>query len=359
VNAPPLLEPFRSLIGWEAGAEPLAVVGEYANALALRLVRVAGGDAPGSGPDGVARALDLLDTPQTGGVVSGLTWPPIAAMLLGRGPRPPSLSELEALLQPQLGVPALGADNLIRPEGEWSAGAGPGQAMTGYRRQCAAARVARAWTLVNQLGERVSALARICTRVIVLRSSDAGQVGSWSTDELIGCTVLFNADSDHFPVATLAEALVHEAIHHVQAMYEIRRPFVADPSLATSPTRYPSPWSGQPLTAKSLLAACFVWYAIAAMWATAGDEVAGADERAAHQWRASRGFVADDPAATVSEFAWALDPDVPAVVAALQDVVRSLWAQRRGPPRAATSLTSGADPGGRSASPGRRGRGSL
>jgi hypothetical protein len=343
VKAPPPLKPFLALIGWEAGAEPLFVLGEYADALALRLVRVAGNGASRSGPADAGRALDLLDrldTPPGGGLVSGLTWPPIAAMLLGRWPRPPSLTELEELLRPQPGAPALGRDDLIRLEGGWSAGAGPGYPLTGRRRQCAAERVDRAWSLVDQLGGRVSNLARTCTRVILLRSSEAGQVGSWSTDELIGCTVLLNADSDDFSVATLAEALVHEAIHHVQAMYEIRRPFVADSSLAASPTRYPSPWSGQPLTAKSFLAACFVWYAIATMWATAGDGVAGADERAAQQWRASRGFVAGDPAATVSEFAWALDRDIPAAVATLQDAVRRQWAQAPCRPRSAPTQRS-------------------
>jgi HEXXH motif-containing protein len=198
--------------------------------------------------------------------------------------------------------------------------------MTGDRRPGAAGRVDRACALVDQLGERVSALTRTCTRVVLLRASEAGQVGSWSTDELIGCTVLLNADSEDFSIGALAEAIVHEAIHHVQAMFEISRPFVVDASVAVSPSRYTSPWSGRPLTAKSLLAACFVWYSIAAMWARAGEDVEDTDALAAHRWHASSGFVTGDPAGMVAEFGWALDPEIPAVVSALQDTVRSQWA---------------------------------
>ncbi len=326
MNTAPPLQPFVELIGWEGGGQPIVVLGEYADALALRLVRLTGDPASASGPAAMAVALDLLDVRCAGGVVSGLTWPPVAAMLLGRWPRPPTLTELERLLIDQPARPVLAPGNAVVPESDWSHGVGPGTSLGENRWLGAVKRVDRAWELVDRLGGPVSGLVRTCTRLILLRGSEAGEVGSWSTDELIGCTVLLNADVDDFTVATLAEAIVHETIHHVQAMFEVGRPFVTDPSLAASPARYDSPWSGQPLTAKSLVAACFVWYSLARMWDRV-DGAADAGTKADHLWRASRGFVAGDPAGQVAGLAWALDREIPAVISTLQDAVRTRWAQ--------------------------------
>ena len=48
-------------------------------------------------------------------------------------------------------------------------------------------------------------------------------------------------------------------------MVDVRRPFNIRPE-ALTPIRYASPWTGRQLTAKTLIGATFVWFALVCFW---------------------------------------------------------------------------------------------
>lgn len=309
------LDAFAAVISWAPGASVRPILGGYLDVLADRA-------AVALARSGGAARLDALEGRTPGGLLAVLTWPPVAAALLGRSPASP-----ESMLGGWPGhppVPVLGAGPAVLRRPAWLHGEGPGVDLAGADWVASGERLVAAWSVLDAVGDDVAGVARLLTRVICPRhDARPDVVGSWSTDELIGCTVVVGAGR-HADPATLAELLVHEAVHHCQGMVEVARPFVVDRALTAGPERHPSPWTGVPLTAKSLLAACFVWFSLAHLWERArpvlGDRRVDGGLR-----RAVRGFVDGDPAGTVAGFAWALDPDVPEVVARLQGEVRRRW----------------------------------
>ena len=61
----------------------------------------------------------------------------------------------------------------------------------------------------------------------------------------------------------LADALVHEAIHAILYSIECSNPLV---SAAPAGLLIRSPWSGNSLSIRTYLHACFVWYGLAKFW---------------------------------------------------------------------------------------------
>lgn len=316
------LDRFVDVIAWRGGTETLSIFSRYTDTLAQRFVDMVGRLRCASERDAMVELLTSLDETYRNGVVVGLTWPPVAAMLLGHRAGRWSLRELQHLLATPGDLDAITAKSVTIPEPAWFGAAGPGHPLTGKEWHRAAEMVDDAWGLVDRMGEAVSALARAHTRAVVLRGSDPGQIGSWSTDELVGCTVLVNAHTAAFDVATIAEAIVHEAVHHTQGMFETQRSLLRAGSTAAATGSFPSPWTGRALTPKSLLAACFVWYSIASLWASVGDAVEGA-VRVSHLSRAANGFVSGNPAQTVEAFASLLEPDVLPTIHLMQAEIRS------------------------------------
>jgi len=107
-------------------------------------------------------------------------------------------------------------------------------------------------------------------------------------------------------------------------MLEVSRSFVSNARLAADETRYVSPWTGTKLTAKSFLGACFVWFSLAHFWERAHG-VVDEETRVVGLHKAVVGFLAADPAADVRRFAWALDPQIPDLIAAIQATARQRW----------------------------------
>ncbi len=286
-----------------------SILTRYADLLAGRLGSFLGAlQAPER--DVVAHALDTADA-LPGGALSAIIWPPVAAHLLGRRAVQPSVEQFTAELRAGAAL-ALDAEAQVAEFAPWLA-----EQVNGGKAWTAGptSPVQPGWQRLERCAPDVASVTRAATRVIVERAAaDVRTTGSWSTDELIGCTVLINAKQRPDP-EWLAECLLHEAVHHWQGMVEASSPFIRDPALVQRSDRFRSPWTGSALTAKSLLAACFVWYALAEFWARANAP--------AMTWRAARGFVEGDPEALITAFADALDPDVPRVIADLQARVRS------------------------------------
>ncbi len=311
MTAPPLSSFVAAISGDEDAA--LAIAAGYADLLTRRLGAVISAmDEPGCS-DILGLLADVDHLP--GGALGALTWPPVSSWLLGRQPGQVDAGELAT--QMHVGAATrFGTGPGIASAPSWLRCQGPGESVAGSSGTLG---LRPGLELLSQYSTGTSGLVRLCTRVVAFQRTARGEsTGSWSTDELIGCTVLVNAHRDAQP-AWLAESLLHEAVHHCQGMFEVARPFIMDPLLVERPDRYPSPWSGSELTAKSLIAACFVWYALAIFWARAGDAHEPALRRAVH------GFAAGDPASMIGGFAGALDPGVPAVVTELQGDIRSRY----------------------------------
>jgi len=312
----PALSSFAAAISGDEDAA-LAIASGYADLLTRRLGTVISAmDEPDrSHILGMLADIDRL----SGGALGALTWPPVSSCLLSR--QSGQVDARELALQMHVGATTqFGTGPGIVSAPSWLRCQGPGESVAGSG---GTPRLQLGLELLSRYSTGTSDLVRLCTRVVVFqRTGRPESTGSWSTDELIGCTVLVNAHRDAQP-AWLAESLLHEAVHHCQGMFEIARPFIIDPLLVERPDRYRSPWTGTELTAKSLIAACFVWYALATFWARAAD----AHEPALR--RAVRGFVIGDPASMIDGFAGALDPGIPAVITELQDDIRGRYGSQR------------------------------
>jgi hypothetical protein len=106
------------------------------------------------------------------------------------------------------------------------------------------------------------------TKVLLLvKDRNANNSFEWSSeseDHYIGQTVLTNPHLEQVMPLDIAEALVHEAIHHMIYMIEIREYFLQnDPDIE----KYiESPWTGTKLHIHNYLHACFVWYGLLNFW---------------------------------------------------------------------------------------------
>jgi hypothetical protein len=98
------------------------------------------------------------------------------------------------------------------------------------------------------------------------------QFSSGSTTQYVGRTFITNPHVRSVDIADLAEALVHEGIHALLFMEELRHPWGDIPELRDGVRRLDSPWTGNALSLSSYLQACFVWYGLAHFWALAMGE---------------------------------------------------------------------------------------
>jgi hypothetical protein len=318
----PLLSAFVDAISWRPGASILPVLAAHLDVLADRTSHLVE-TAPAPERAVLVDQLEGLERDLEGGALSALTWPPVSAALLGRAPRPTTAGGLATLLLAEVAaVPPFGSVAPTWREAAWLTADAPGRPVAPDGWVVAAAAVPPAWEVLGRCGDDVADFVRSATRVVIPRTDDPAVTGSWSTDELVGASLVVNADRQE--PASLAASLVHEAVHHGQGMVEVVHPFVVDRALVAGRQRLPSPWTGVPLTGRSLLAACFVWYSLAAFWNRAGPAVGWGLADAGIR-RAAVGFLDGDPAAAVRRMAWALDPEVVDLVAELQATVRERW----------------------------------
>jgi len=155
-------------------------------------------------------------------------------------------------------------------------------------------------------------LVETFTFVVVIRGPGCGfRHGSTLVD--VGRTVIRDPLSPAATGARLAEALVHEAVHHLCNVTVRGAPWAEDGAVAIP---IESPWTGNPLPLWGYLQACLVWAALRTFWAHARDrgtfEGPSAGVRGAV---AERGFEAGPPLDRIPREARALvDPLVVEVI---------------------------------------------
>ncbi|WP_211949740.1 aKG-HExxH-type peptide beta-hydroxylase [Cupriavidus yeoncheonensis] len=125
---------------------------------------------------------------------------------------------------------------------------------------------------LNQAVEIVENISKVCVLSvkelvsnIVLRTDRLHPFAmrSASSAAALGRTVIVNAQCGN--VASLAEALVHEAIHTAVSIVELNCPLLSDPT-AGEKAIIKSPWTGSELPLHAFLHACMVWFGLLNFW---------------------------------------------------------------------------------------------
>jgi len=159
--------------------------------------------------------------------------------------------------------------------------------------------------------------ARI-VRIVVLRR-DTRLVGyrAASSSSGIGRVVLRNPHLQSATVPEIVDALVHEMIHAVLDLVEIRSPFVG---AEFKGERVPSPWTGRPLDLRTYIHACFVWYGLLQFWRSSLSAAVGDHQiSGTYILTASRGFLAKGGVlAPIEPYSQLLAPGILDVIALIQ-----------------------------------------
>ena len=147
------------------------------------------------------------------------------------------------------------------------------------------------------------------TSTIVLRKNSLPAFLSSSSNAFVGQTVFLNPHLREIDCAIVAEALVHEAIHHILIRSEVFAPFLVDVTNELPTIR--SPWSGRELGLHSLIGACFVWFGLLCFWQEVSIKDALRSPRRA--WlieRAQRGFYDHAFVASVKPWRNLINPEI-------------------------------------------------
>ncbi len=178
------------------------------------------------------------------------------------------------------------------------------------------AKLTEAVGVLRSRAPEAAQLVRDFTRVVVLRreGEHPDVFRSSSTNAAIGRTLLVNPQLPAVSVADLADALLHEAIHHLLYMAELASPMILDPA-ACEGVRPVSPWTDNELTVHSYLHACHVWFGLLRLWQRGGD----AGERVD---RLRAGF-ASPLMGPLEPARGALDPLVPSILEQLEAEARA------------------------------------
>jgi HEXXH motif-containing protein len=136
-------------------------------------------------------------------------------------------------------------------------------------RPAAIRKVVDALGLIEAISPDASRLVRGFTKVLVLKGDHRANFSSGSAAQYVGRSVLGNPHSPGADVLTVAEALVHEAIHSVLYMHEWVSRWVTSDAVAAPVPRVISPWTGRPLPVRPYLQACFVWFGLLNLWSRA------------------------------------------------------------------------------------------
>ena len=138
------------------------------------------------------------------------------------------------------------------------------------RREAALHKVAEAMCTIDAAEPRIAAFVRRFTLAVSIVTDDEGRrFSSGSMNQYVGRSILWNAHLPSVDIASLAEALVHEAIHAYLYMHEACDPWFVDHEMIPDHPVVTSPWTGAELRLEPFLQACFVWFGLLHFWRSA------------------------------------------------------------------------------------------
>jgi hypothetical protein len=187
-------------------------------------------------------------------------------------------------------------------------------------RELAIGRLEAAMRGIDAVDAGVASFVRRFTLVAnVLVDSETPKFTSGSTSQYIGRSLFCNAHLPGVDVELMADSLVHEAIHSLLYMHEIREEWI-DNDVLSRESVVESPWSGATLLVRPFLQACFVWFGLTHFWSLALGGSAFRPERAeARLVMARRGFLNGPLEARIAGY-------VPHIAPPLLEMVRTMQA---------------------------------
>ena len=165
---------------------------------------------------------------------------------------------------------------------------------------------------IKQVSDAAAQMVALYVKVIIPFKVRLGY-GSTSERSFPGRVLL--QGTENVGIATIAAALVHEAIHQLLYTLEIEGVFVVrEPGELIT-----SLWSGRGLELHSFIHACFVWYGLAHFWSFAqGRDVFDEDVVQRELARCRSGFSGRNPIDTLGPAAGRIRYDVMSVARTLQ-----------------------------------------
>src|SRR5262249_41055714 len=108
-------------------------------------------------------------------------------------------------------------------------------------------------------------------RALVLRKdpSAPARFASASSQLAVGLVVLRNPQLAVATPSEIADGLIHEMIHILTDIIELREPCIRDRDAIA--VRINSPWTGRSLDLNTYIQACYVWYGLWEFWLAAFD----------------------------------------------------------------------------------------
>ncbi|MGK5637981.1 aKG-HExxH-type peptide beta-hydroxylase [Streptomyces sp. URMC 126] len=195
--------------------------------------------------------------------------------------------------------------------------------LAGRERREALAKVTAAVDGIGAVSGEVLAFTERFTKVLVLLRDDAEPVfSSGSCGQYVGRSVLGNPQAPAVDEVLVAEGLVHESIHGLLYMLELRDTWARDDRLFDTTPAIASPWTGRPLPVRPFLQASFVWYGLLHFWSLADRAgVFPADRVRERREVAARGFLGDALPRLLAPYRDILDENVAETVEAMRELV--------------------------------------
>lgn len=132
-------------------------------------------------------------------------------------------------------------------------------------------KLTQASDLLAQASQPAAEAVSRFTRVLVLRHDHTRPdlYTSCSTTLHIGRAVMRNPHLERATLHELCDGLVHETIHFIADILELRTPFVDE--ARGQEARVHSPWTGRSLSLHTYLQASLVWFGVGAFWLQAAS----------------------------------------------------------------------------------------
>jgi hypothetical protein len=192
-------------------------------------------------------------------------------------------------------------------------------------KETALRKMERAMLAIDAMEPTIASFGRRFTLVasIVTDGAESG-FSSGSTDQYIGRSIFWNAHLTGVSTEVLAEAIVHEAIHSLLYMHEVREPWFLFPEQYSFDVLIESPWTGAKLRLEPFLQACFVWFGLTNFWTLAQRNSPFDAECARERLNtARRGFTLGPLLSRIAEHVHLITPNLLELIRLMQDDIMS------------------------------------
>ncbi|KIG16844.1 putative arylsulfatase regulatory protein [Enhygromyxa salina] len=183
-------------------------------------------------------------------------------------------------------------------------------------------------------------------KVLICQKDPAAptQFSSGSSGQYIGRSCITNPHQAGVDEADLAEALVREAIHGLLYMDEQLRPWMIASASASAPDSTSpgliSPWTGERVTVRAYVHACFVSFGLAHFWALTLAKSSFAPTRARQRLsRCVSGFTRGGLLDRLEPHADGIRPDLRGAIEAMQAKICRILAETQSPDRVTPGST--------------------